>query len=62
MTRFESEVFDIVESAFGREVAIKNFCFWSDAFTAFMYMGYLCTLPVKFVKLTYLNLKEKGVI
>ncbi|MBO7212748.1 MAG: hypothetical protein J6V44_17325 [Methanobrevibacter sp.] len=62
MTQFESDVFDFVEKYFGRDAAVKNFCFWSDAFTAFMYMGYLCTLPFKFVKLTYLNLKEKGVI
>lgn len=41
MTQFESDVFDLVEKYFGRDAAVKNFCFWSDAFTAFMYMGYL---------------------
>jgi hypothetical protein len=62
MTRFESDVFDIVESAFGTDVAIKNYRFWSNAAAAFMYMGYICTLPIEFVKLLGKNLKEKGVI
>ena len=62
MTQFESDIFDIVESAFGTDVAIKNYCFWSNAFAALAYMGYLATLPFEFVKLLWKNLKEKGVI
>lgn len=62
MTQFESDIFDIVESAFGTETAIKNYCFWSNAAAAFMYMGYMCTLPFKFVKIFGEKLKEKGVI
>lgn len=62
MTRFESEVFDIVESTLGTDAAIKNYCFWSNVAASFMYMGYVCTLPFEFVKLVGKNLKEKGVI
>jgi hypothetical protein len=62
MTRFESIIFDLVENAFGTKAAMKNYCFWSNAATAFMYMCYLFTLPFKFVKLFWRNLKEKGVI
>ena len=62
MTKFETIIFNMVESAFGRDVAMQNFCFWTKTSAAFMYMGYLLTLPFKFVKLVWKNLKEKGVI
>ena len=62
MTRIESNVYDFVESTFGTEAAINNYCFWSNAAAAFIYMGYIFTLPFKFVKLVWKNLKEKGVI
>lgn len=62
MTQFESNVYDAVESAFGTEAAIKNYCFWSNAAAAFMYLCYVFTLPFEFVKLVWKNLKEKGVI
>ena len=62
MTKFESIIFDFVKSNFGKEAAEKNFCFWSDVAAMFMYVGYLFTLPVKFIKLVCTNLKEKGVI
>ena len=69
MTQFESNIFDFVESLFGREAAIKFYRFCSNAVAtfinaaaAFMYMCYLFTLPVQFVKLVWKNLKEKGVI
>ena len=62
MTRFESDVFDFVEATLGMDAAIKNYCFWSDVALRFRYMGYLATLPVKFVKLVWKNFKEKGVI
>jgi hypothetical protein len=62
MTQFESDIFDIVESAFGTEVADKNYRFCRKAVGAFMYMCYCCTLPFEFVKLIWRNLKEKGVI
>ena len=62
MTQLESKIYDFVESVFGTEAAVNNFCFWSDIFTSLMYIGYLCTLPFKFVKLFWKNLKEKGVI
>lgn len=62
MTQFASTVFDIVESAFGTDVAIKNYRFWCNAEASLMYMGYLTTLPIKFVKRVWRNLKEKGVI
>ena len=60
MTRFESEVFDFVEATLGMDAAIKNYCFWSDVALRFRYMEYLATLPAKFVKLMWKNLKEKG--
>jgi hypothetical protein len=62
MTRFESIVFDFVKSNFGKEAAEKNFCFWSDVAASFMYLCYVFTLPIKFIKLVCINLKEKGVI
>ena len=62
MTQFESQVFDLVESTFGTEAAIKIFCFWSDVFAAFIYVCYLFTLPFQFVKLVWRNLRERGVI
>ena len=62
MTKFESNVFDFVESIFGTDVAIQNYRFGSNAAAAFMYLCYVLTLPIKFVKLVWKNLKEKGVI
>lgn len=62
MTRFSSFVFDIVESAFGTDAAINNYRFWCNTEASLMYMGYLFTLPFKFVKEVWKNLKEKGVI
>ena len=62
MTRFESVIFDSVESVFGIRAAIKTYRFGSNAAAAFMYQCYLFTLPVKFVKLFWSNLKERGVI
>lgn len=62
MTRFEYIVFDFVKSNFGKEAAEKNFCFWSDVAAELKYICYTFTLPVKFLKLVYKNLKEKGVI
>ena len=62
MTRFESDVFDFVESTLGMDAAIKNYCFWSDVALRFRYMGYIVTLPAKFVKLLWKNFKEKSVI
>lgn len=62
MTRFASNVYDFVESVFGTDAAIKNYCFWCNAEALLMYMGYLFTLPVKFIKMVWRNLKEKGVI
>ena len=62
MTQFQSNVYDFVESTFGTEVAIKNHCFWCDVEAKLMYIGYLFTLPVEFVKIVWKNLKERGVI
>lgn len=62
MTQFESDVFDVVEATFGTNAAIKNYCFWTNVEATFMYVGYICTLPIEFVKLLRANLKEKGVI
>ena len=62
MTKFESNVFDFVESVFGTDAAIKNYRFGSNAAAAVMYLCYVLTLPIKFVKLVWKNLKEKGVI
>lgn len=62
MTKFESNAFDFVSSIFGRESAEKFFCFCVKSIAAFMYMGYIFTLPFQFAKLFYKNLKEKGVI
>ena len=56
MTRFSSFVFDIVESAFGTDAAINNYRFWCNAEASLMYMGYLFTLPVKFIKEVWKNL------
>ncbi len=62
MTQFESIIFDFVESVFGLKAAIKTYRFGSNAAAAFMYLCYLFTLPVKFVKLLWRNLKERDVI
>jgi hypothetical protein len=62
MTRLESNIFDFVENTFGTKAALKNYRFCSNAAAAFIYMGYLFTLPFRFVKLFWENLKEKGVI
>ena len=62
MTQFESNVFEFVKANFGKEAAEKNFCFWSDVAAVFIYIGYLFTLPIKFIELVCKNLKEKGVI
>lgn len=62
MTRFESNVYDFVESIFGEEVAVNNFRFCRKAAGAFMFMCYCFTLPFEFIKLVLVNLKEKGVI
>lgn len=62
MTQFESNVFDLVESTFGTDAAIKTYMFGSNAAAAFMYLCYVFTLPFEFVKLVWKNLKEKGVI
>jgi hypothetical protein len=65
MTRFESfecKVYDIVESAFGTEAAEKNFRFCRKVVGSFMFMCYCFTLPFEFIKLVWINLKEKGVI
>ena len=62
MTRFESDVFDFVESTLGMDVAIKNYSFWANVALRFRYMRYIATLPIEFVKLFWRNLKEKGVI
>jgi hypothetical protein len=62
MTKFETIIFNMVESTFGREAAIKNYSFWINTSCAFMYMGYTLTLPFRFVKLVWKKLKEKGVI
>ena len=40
MTKFESNVFDFVESIFGTDAAIKNYRFGSNAAAAFMYLCY----------------------
>ena len=62
MTRFESDVFDFVESTLGMDTAIKNYRFWANVALRFRYMRYIATLPIEFVKLFWRNLKEKGVI
>ena len=62
MTRFESDVFDFVESTLGMDAAIKNYRFWANLALRFRYMRYIATLPIEFVKLFWRNLKEKGVI
>ena len=62
MTRFESDVFDFVESTLGMDAAIKNDRFWANVALRFRFMRYIATLPVIFVKLLWRNLKEKGVI
>lgn len=62
MTQFESFVFDLVESVVGREATIKIYRFCINAAAAFIYLCYLFTLPFKFVKLFWRNLKDRGVI
>lgn len=58
MTKFENMLFDFNEKVFGIAVAVKFFCFCSDAFTALMYILYLTTLPYRFVELTITNYKK----
>jgi hypothetical protein len=62
MTQLESKIFDFVESVFGTEAAIKNFCFWSNNAAILIWLGYVSTLPIKYVKIFWQKLKEKGVI
>lgn len=62
MTRFESDVFDFVESTLGMDAAIKNYRFWANVALRFRYMRYIATLPIEFVKLLCKNFKEKGMI
>lgn len=62
MTRFHSSIYNFVESTFGTDAAMRNHRFLCNAEAALIYMGYLCTLPVKFIKLVWKNIKEKGVI
>ena len=62
MTRFESNVYDAVESVFGTEAAEKNFRFCRSVVGTLAFMGYCLTLPFEFVRLVWINLKERGVI
>ena len=62
MTRFESNVYDLVESAFGTDAAEKNFKFCRSVVGTLAFMGYRLTLPFEFVRLVWINLKERGVI
>lgn len=61
MTQFEKN-FDFVASIFGKDIAEKFFIIYIKSAAIFKYIGYLLTLPVKFVKLFWKNLKEKGVV
>ena len=40
----------------------KNFRFWRSVVGTLAFMGYCLTLPFEFVRLVWINLKEKGVI
>lgn len=62
MTRFESNVYDLVENAFGTEIAEKNFRFCRRVVGILAFMGYCLTLPFEFVRLVWINLKKRGVI
>ena len=62
MTRFESNVYDLVENAFGTDAAEKNFKFCRSVVGTLAFMGYCLTLPFEFVRLVWINLKERGVI
>ena len=62
MTHFETYIFNFVESIFGRDFALKSYGFWINVCVLVKYTCYLATLPVKFVKLVWYNLKEKGVV
>jgi hypothetical protein len=61
MTQFEKN-FDFVASIFGKDTAEKIFILYIKSAAIFKYIGYLLTLPVKFIKLFWKNLKEKGVV
>ena len=50
MTQFEKN-FDFVASIFGKDTAEKIFILYIKSAAIFKYIGYLLTLPVKFIKL-----------
>lgn len=62
MTQFEENLFNFLATIFGKDAAESIFCFGIKLTAAFMYMGVLFTLPFKFLKLIWENLKKKGVI
>jgi hypothetical protein len=62
MTQFELNVFNFLETIFGKDAAEKIFCFFIQLTASFMYLGYVFTLPFQFMKLFWKNLKEKGVV
>ena len=62
MTQFEENLFNFLATIFGKDVAESIFCFGIKLTSSLMYMGVLFTLPFKFIKLIWENLKKKGVI
>lgn len=62
MTQFELNVFNFLETIFGKDAAEKIFCLFIQLTASFMYLGYVFTLPFQFMKLFWKNLKEKGVV
>ena len=62
MTQFEENLFNFFAIIFGKDAAESIFCFGIKLTAALMYIGVLFTLPFKFIKLIWENLKKKGVI
>lgn len=62
MTQFEENLFNFLATIFGKDAAESIFCFGIKLTASLMYMGFLFTLPFKFIKLIWENLKKKGVI
>lgn len=62
MTQFEENLFNFFAIIFGKDAAESIFCFGIKLTAALMYIGVLFTLPFKFIKLIWENLKKKGAI
>ena len=57
MTQFEENLFIFLATIFGKDAAESIFCFGIKLTASLMYMGFLFTLPFKFIKLIWAILR-----